>query len=417
MQKLLSLFISLILLQLTVVAQNKITISGLVKDSREKTPLTYVNITLKTARDSAFVLGTITNEEGRFTLTDLKSGSYYAELTFVGYQTKTQPVLAGELSAFLDLGTIELVKDSKVLQDVTVTATQQSGVSDKMDKKTFNVADNIGQTGGSVLQVMNNLPGITTGQDGKIQLRGSDKVAVLIDGKQTSLTGFGGQVGLDNIPASAIERIEVINNPSAKYDANGNAGIINIIYKKNRQQGFNGKIGLTAGLGALWQKRENLPGIRPQYQRTPKINPSLSLNYRKNKVNTFLQADWLYTETLNRNEFTTRYYDNADTIQQQVKRNRNTSYATVKTGFDYNINAQNSLTVSGLFNREKIIDRGDIPYFNGNLTKRNRLWQFLEDEVKYTATASAAYQHKFKQPGHLLSAGYNYTWHREEFYL
>ncbi len=84
MQKLLSLFISLILLQLTVVAQNKITISGLVKDSREKTPLTYVNIALKTARDSAFVLGTITNEEGRFTLADLKSGSYYAELTFVG---------------------------------------------------------------------------------------------------------------------------------------------------------------------------------------------------------------------------------------------------------------------------------------------------------------------------------------------
>ena len=153
MQKLLSLVISLILLQVTVVGQNKITISGLVKDSREKAPLTYVNIALKSARDSTFVLGTITNEEGRFTLTDLKSGSYYAELTFVGYQTKTQPVLAGELSAFLDLGTIEMVKDSKVLQDVTVTATQQSGVSDKMDKKTFNVADNIGQTGGSVLPV------------------------------------------------------------------------------------------------------------------------------------------------------------------------------------------------------------------------------------------------------------------------
>ena len=176
-----------------------------------------------------------------------------------------------------------MMPDAKVLSNVTVTATQQSGVADQLDRKTFNVADNLSQSGGSVLQVMNNLPGVTTSQEGKIQLRGSDKVAVLIDGKQTALTGFGGQVGLDNIPASAIERIEIINNPSAKYDANGNAGIINIIYKKNRQQGFNGKLGLTTGLGALWQKRANLPGIRPQYQRTPKINPSLSLNYRKNK--------------------------------------------------------------------------------------------------------------------------------------
>ena len=117
---------------------------------------------------------------------------------------------------------------------------------------------------------------------------------------------------------------------------------------------------------------------------------------------------------MNRNEFTERFYDNGDIIKQQVKRNRNTSYATIKTGIDYNIDANNTITISGLFNREKIIDRGDIPYFNADLSKRNRLWQFLEDEVKYTATATASYQHKFKQPGHVLNANYNYTWHRED---
>ncbi|RZK16745.1 MAG: TonB-dependent receptor, partial [Flavobacterium sp.] len=117
---------------------------------------------------------------------------------------------------------------------------------------------------------------------------------------------------------------------------------------------------------------------------------------------------------LNRNEFTERYYNNGEVVRQQVKRNRNTSYATLKTGVDYTINPENTLSVSGLFNREKIIDRGDIPYFNQDLSKRNRLWQFLEDEVKYTATATVAYQHKFKQPGHLLNANYNYTWHRED---
>src|SRR5690242_10675645 len=149
---------------------------------------------------------------------------------------------------------------------------------------------------------MKGLPGITT-QDGKVQLRGSDRVMVLIDGKQTALTGFGTQASLENIPASAIEKIEIINNPSAKYDANGNAGIINIVYKKEKKDGFNGRAGLTAGVGALWIKKENYPTIDPQYQATPKFNPSISLNYRKKKANFFLQADDLYTKTLNKNEF------------------------------------------------------------------------------------------------------------------
>jgi len=163
---------------------------------------------------------------------------------------------------------------------------------------------NISQSGGSILQVMQNLPGVTV-QEGKVMLRGSDKVAVLVDGKQTALTGFGSQTSLDNIPASAIDKIEIINNPSAKYDANGNAGIINIIFKKNRQEGFNGKVGMMAGLGALWIKRGNLPGIRPQFQNTPKLNPSVALNYRKKNINTFFQGDVLYTPTLNKNEFVT----------------------------------------------------------------------------------------------------------------
>ena len=199
-----------------------------------------------------------------------------------------------------------------------------------MDKKVFSVADNITQSGGSVLQSMQNLPGVTL-HDGKVQLRGNDKVMVLIDGKQTALTGFGNQSGLDNIPASAIEKIEIINNPSAKYDANGNAGIINIIYKKNKQEGFNGKVGITSGYGALWERKENLPTIRPQYQVTPKINPSLSLNYRKNKINAFFQADYLYTETLNKNEFVTRTYDDGTIINQQTIRNRNTHFTTLKS--------------------------------------------------------------------------------------
>ncbi len=336
------------------------------------------------------------------------------EAVLAGYVKHQQEIVVGTLSAYLDLGYIELTEDIKQLNDVTVSSsTQKEGVNDKMDKKVFTVGNNISQAGGSVLQAMQNLPGVTV-QDGKVQLRGNDKVAILIDGKQSAITGFNGQTGLDNLPASAIERIEIINNPSVIYDANGNAGIINIIYKKNKQEGFNGKIGMMGGLGALWERQPNYPTIRPQYSATPKLNPSLSLNYRKNKLNTFLQADWLYTQTLNRNEFSDRTYADGTVINQQVKRNRTTTFSTVKTGIDWTPDASNSLTVSGYFNREKILDDGDVPYFNKDFSQRLRLWQFLEDEVKYTAIASSSFQHKFKQPGHLLTAGFNYTFHRED---
>ena len=395
-------------------AQTNVTItaSGVVKDKKQLA-IPYANVILKTQKDSSFVTGTITNDEGRFTLSGLKSGSYVMETSVVGYKKERQVITIGALTSFLDLGTFELQEDARHLSEIVIVAEVKDGVSAKMDKKTFTLSNNATQSGGSVLQAMQNLPGLTV-QDGKIQLRGNDKVAVLIDGRQSAVTGFGSQTGLDNIPASAIESIEIINNPSAKFDANGNAGIINIIYKKNRQEGLNGKIGFSSGLGALWVRKENLPGIRPQYTGTPKLNPSLSLNYRKNKVNTFIQADWLYTQTLNRNDFAARSYDDGTVINQQVKRNRTTNFSTIKTGADWNPDDYNTFTVSAYLNREKIIDHGDIPYFNGDLAERSRLWQFLEDEVKYTATGALVYQHKFKQPGHLLNAAFNYTFHRED---
>ncbi|MDV3733957.1 TonB-dependent receptor [Elizabethkingia anophelis] len=391
---------------------SSVTISGIVKNKADKSAVPYVNVVVKTEKDSAFVAGTVTNDEGRFSIANVKPGNYRLQISFMGFENREQPLFVGSLSAFLDIPVIELEETSTVLEGVTISA-KASDVSNKLDKKTYSVADNVAQNGGSVLQSMQNLPGVTV-QDGKVQLRGNDKVTVLIDGKQTALTGFGSQTGLDNIPSSAIDKIEIINNPSSKYDANGNAGIINIIMKKNKQDGLNGKVGFTYGTGSLWVRKENLPTIRPQYTFTPKINPSVSLNYRKDKVNIFLQADNLYTQTLNKNEFVTRNYDDGTVINSQLKRNRNTNYLTTKAGIDWNINDQNTLTVSGMFGSEKIIDRGDQPFFNGDISQRLRLWQFLEDELKTTAMATAAYQHKFKEAGHLLNIGFNYTFHRED---
>ncbi|AXE21993.1 TonB-dependent receptor (plasmid) [Runella rosea] len=403
----------LLMSQTSLFAQyTAVTVSGIVKDYQTKAVIPFVNVIIKNAQDSSFAAGTISGDDGRFTLVKIKPGKYLLQFSSIGYVSGQQPLFVGNLSEFIDLGIIELQTDTRMLNEVVVTG-QADEIQEKLDRKTFSVENNISQSGGSILQVMQNLPGITV-QEGKVMLRGSDKVAVLVDGKQTALTGFGSQTSLDNIPASAIDKIEIINNPSAKYDANGNAGIINIIFKKNKQEGFNGKVGMMAGLGALWIKRGNLPGIRSQFQNTPKLNPSLALNYRKKNINTFFQGDVLYTPTLNKNEFVTRTYDTGEVINQQTQRNRKTTISTLRAGMDWTINPNNLFTISGLFSSEKILDDGDEPFFNQTLTERKRLWQFLEDELKTTVTAASSFQHKFNQPGRLLNFGLNYTFHRED---
>jgi len=389
-----------------------VNISGTLKDKTSKEVLAFVTVVLKTNTDSAFITGTISKESGLFTLEGVKPGDYLLEISFVGYSSIFRELFVGANASYLDLGVFYMEESSQLLGDAVVVR-KQDAVNGPMDKKTFKVDDNVSQSGGSVLQAMNNLPGITI-QDGQVQLRGNSQVTILIDGKQTAITGFGNQNGLENIPASAIERIEIINNPSAKFDANGNAGIINIILKKEVKQGLNGKAGLSTGVGALWVRKENLPGIRSQYQATPKINPSISLNYRKQKVNLFFQADNLYSHTLNKNEFTTRTYTDGRVINQQMKRNRNTNFFTTKGGLDWYINETNSLTVSGMFSRETVKDYGDQPFFNGTNDESLRLWQFLEDEALTAAMASVAYEHKFAQPGHSLKIGFNYTFDRED---
>ncbi|PZX53942.1 outer membrane receptor protein involved in Fe transport [Algoriphagus ratkowskyi] len=392
--------------------ETNVKLSGKITNKASQEALSYVNIVLRTSVDSTFVTGAISDEAGLFTLSDVPPGNYELEASFIGFETVRKEVYVGSSSPFLNIGEVALSASFQELGTVEVIG-QLEEVSAKMDKKTYDLGQNISQSGGSVLQAMSNLPGVTV-QEGKVQIRGNDRIAVLIDGKQTALTGFGNQTGLDNLPSSAVERIEIINNPSAKFDANGNGGIINIILKKEKQEGFNGKVGLAIGVGALWEKQANLPGIRTQYQGTPKINPSLSLNYRKKDVNFFFSADNLYTETLNKNEYITRNYDDGTVIHQQLKRNRNTNFLTTRAGMDWTIDSQNTLTISGLFGSEKIIDRGDQPFYNGDFSERLRLWQFLEDELKTTVMATVAIKHNFIDPGRSLSAGLNYTFHRED---
>ncbi len=394
-------------------AQN-VTVSGLLAEGSTQEALPFMNVTLRTRADSALKAGTLTDEEGRWTMTAVPPGDYLLTAGGLGYAALWQPLHVGSLSEALDVGTLALVGTARELGEVEVVRRTEQ-VSDHMDRKVFRMDENTSQAGGSVLQALRNVPGVTVDQrSGKLQLRGSDKVAVLVDGQQTALTGFGDQSGLDNIPASAIERIEVINDPSARQDANGMAGIINIVYRKEKREGLHGRASLMAGVGSLGRKVQELPTSRPQYLNNPKLGPSLGLSWEKGKTRLFVQGDVLTQKVLNRNELFLRSYASGDAVRQQYLENREQTMYTVKVGVDHHLSERSDLNFSALYNREGHIDRGDIIYFNGDLSERQRLWLFYEDEVNTAVTATSTYTHRAKRAGERLDIDLNYTFHRED---
>ncbi|ERM83344.1 hypothetical protein P872_15995 [Rhodonellum psychrophilum GCM71 = DSM 17998] len=410
-----AVFLIFLLVQSFVsLGQNQeVVVSGIVKSNQDKAAIPFVNVLVQNPKDGSFVAGTISNEEGRFTLAPIKSGEYRIEISHMGYLTSTKNFTVGRLSDFLDLGTFFLEEITTDLDAVTVAGIKEE-VEINLDKKTFLLSENISQLGGSALQALQNLPGITVDQNGKVFLRGSDKVSILLEGKQTAITGIGAQSGLENFPASSIESIEIINNPSSKYDASGNAGIINIIFKKEKEEGWNGKVGLIAGMGNLVEKKANLEGIRDQYRFTPKINPSISLNYRKGDLNFFVQGDILSHRQMMKNEFIERIFDNGERIQQQFLENRTQPIYNFKTGIDWTPKERHAFTFSGLFNYRAYTDLGDLPYFDARSGDRIRLWQYYEEEVNQTLFASISHKYSFKQPGHALTTAFNYSFRRKD---
>ncbi len=393
---------------LNVFAQETVTVSGQLFDAETKETLPFANVAAHSFEDNALITGAITDLDGRFELQEIPLGKYEIYFSFLGYSGAQQTLLAGGLNTIFDLGKIELEPSAETLEEVEVTGKQATTNSD-LNKKTFSLAENIAQSGGSVLDAMKTMPGVAFDQEGKVVLRGSDKVVVLIDGKQSSLTGFGNQKGLANIPASNIEKIEIINNPSAKYDANGFAGIVNIVYKKEKQTGWNGDVGLSFGLGALGKRKPDTKIDLGSFSVNPKLIPSINLNYKKDKVNYFLQSEFIVQEALPNNEFTTREYEDGRNIISQVPENRKQFRAIINGGIDYDLDDNNSFTFSGLYDREKHIDTAQVAFINLNTNTRNRYYNWQEEEVTRYLNAAVNYRHKFEQAGHTLSANAQYT--------
>ncbi|MEH6761877.1 MAG: TonB-dependent receptor [Maribacter arcticus] len=392
----------------TAFSQSLVNVTGQLRDANTLENLAFANVTVQNSTDNSMVTGAITDDSGRFEILGLSTGKYTLLFSFIGYETVEKPLIAGGLNSVFDLGQIALQPSAEQLNEVQVVG-QEATTNSALNKKSFNLDNNIAQAGGSVLDAMKTMPGVTFDQDGKVVLRGSDKVVVLIDGKQSSLTGFGNQKGLANIPASNIEKIEIINNPSAKYDANGFAGIVNIIYKKETQKGLNGDVGLSFGLGALGKRRPDTPTDLGSFSVNPKLIPSLNLNYRKGKLNYFLQSEFIVQEALPNNEFTTRNYDDGRNIISQVPENRKQFRSIINGGIDYNLDDNNSFTFSGLYDRERHIDTSQVAFIDLNTNTRNRFYNWQEEEVTRYINAAVNYRHSFEQPGHTLSANAQYT--------
>lgn len=396
----------------------EISVSGRVTEAGTELPLAFATATLYKSLSDTLVSGAVCNEEGRFALIGMFQGEYTVSISYVGFEEHRQNLLVGELNENFDLGNIRLQPSSESLEEVSVSA-QKSLVSSEMDRFTFDAEDMIAQSGGSVLDAMKTMPGVTVDQEGKVILRGSDKVVVLIDGKQSSLTGFGNQKGLDNIPVANIEKIEIINNPSAKYDARGMAGIINIIYRKEKEEGFNGDAGFAYGIGALTKPKADLPTQLGSYSANSKYIPSLNINYRRNKVNFFLQSEAMFLNQLPNNEFTTRYYEDGRITASQVPENRTQQHYIVKGGVDFLFNEKNTLTLSGIYDWESHVDTAQVPYIDLLSGERYRYIAWNEEEITGYMNYAATYNHKFAQAGHELDVSAQYTkgWEDETYYL
>lgn len=330
------LFYSFLIFLFTAVSvKAQTTISGRVFSPEERLPLPGSTVSVFKTGSTEFITGTITNDQGRFSVTGLAAGEYEFVISYVGFESTRRNVLAGTLNNVLDLGNLYLNPGNVSLAGVEVTGQKQT-VSSSLDMKSYSAENFISGTTGSALDIIKTLPGVVIDQESRIILRGSDKVAILIDGKQSSLTGFGSQKGLENIPASQIESIDIINNPSAKYDAAGMAGIVNIKFKKSGRKGFSGDIGLTPGIGMITKRKNDLPTGMLSYSDNLRITPSLNLNHKTDKLNLYWQSYIILQQRLPNNEFTTRFYDNGDITESQVPENRSQKHYNFKVGLDWN---------------------------------------------------------------------------------
>jgi hypothetical protein len=413
--RLLVLSLLLSLLPASSMAQSGATVSGRVVDAGNGSRIAFATVVIRNTQSGDTLSGAVTGEDGRFRILGLQPGRYAFDVRFLGFRPTQTEVLVSPLNQSYDLGDIRMARVVTLEQvRVTESAIRAAGV----DTKVYRLGEGASQSTGSMLDALKNLPGVTVDQEGKVLLRGSDRVAILIDGRQSSLTGFGSQRGLDNVSAANVEAIEVILNPSASFDAAGMAGIINIIYKQNQQRGLSGEVGLSLGMGAFTKPRPDLPTDIGSFSTNEKVIPNLSLNYNTPRARSFVQGEYLLQHALPNNEFTTRYYDDGRVIESQVPENRWQWHYLLRAGSDLT-SKSNTFSVSGVYDLETHIDRAQVPFILASTGQRERFWFWREKESTGFANATANWKRDFGTPGHELNVNLQYTrgWEDEAYSL
>ncbi|MEO1054245.1 MAG: TonB-dependent receptor [Bacteroidota bacterium] len=390
------LLISAVFLSQITFAQkptSQYSITGQVIDNATGQPLEYTSVSVYTNIDSALVGGGVTDAKGQFNI-GIKPGNYYLKVQFISYKEKLiSDVIINQSKRRLALGSILLEPDAETLSEVTIEGDRDQ-LELKLDKRVFNVAEDASNAGRNAVDILDNVPSVAVDQDGNVSLRGSENVRILVDGKPSGLIGISSSDGLRQLQGDLIESIEVVTNPSARYDAEGNAGIINIILKKDRKAGLNGGVTVNTGY-------PNNHGA------------SLNFNYRKDKINFFASYGIGYRRNPGRGSSFQRFFetDSSYVSDQATDFERGGLSNNVRTGLEFFLNDHNTITGSFLYRVSD--DRNDrltsFRDFDGNNTLiESSLRDEDEEEDDINFEYNLNYRRTFKNKDQLLTADLQY---------
>ncbi|MDP4264246.1 MAG: TonB-dependent receptor [Bacteroidota bacterium] len=384
-------------------------INGSIKDGSQKN-LQAATISLLRAKDSSSIKFSTADKDGNYEFADIPLGKYIVTVTSVGYDKAfSNSFEITESKPEINLGTINMTETAKGLSGVTVTA-KKPFIETKIDKTVVNVDASPTSAGSTALEVLEKSPGITVDNDGNISLRGKAGVIVMLDGKPTYLSSADLANLLKNMPASALEQIEIMTNPSSKYDAAGNAGVINIKTKKGKADGFNGSIMVGATVG-LYKPQETFYVI-------PKSQNSFNFNYRKNKFNFFGNYNPNYFRgrgllTINR-----KFIDNNGTVTgysdvfTQFKFGNNNH--TLKLGMDYFVDKKNTfgVVVSGFMFNGHPTPVTTTSVSNDNHQTEFSLVSLTQNRIHFkNFSSNFNYRHLFDTTGRELTVDLDYVFY------
>ncbi len=363
--------------------ESQSNVKGKVIDESNSESLPYATATVYSEQNE-IIDGTITDGNGKFQL-DLKPGKYIIKIEFISYNDLNIPITIAKKSDKINLGIIKLSLDQAVLSEMVLQEKTNQLVFER-DKKVFNVGNDKSQTGNSALEVMNEIPSVEVDAEGSVNMRGNQNVRILIDGKPSAMLGDGND-GLKNIPAELIEKIEIITNPSSKYQADAEAGIINIILKKNKKIGFNGNIQVSTG----FPESQSL-GINLAY-RDRKWNFYGGYNLRHSDISIDT-----YGEKIQFEDGIATNHTKTDRTSDRLRDNHSFNFGT-----DFYLNKKTTLGISSSISKYDS-ERGTFLTYNNLLpvsaaTKRNQ----IEDEEGLSMDLNFYLTHKFEKKDHELS--------------